>query len=58
LPQSGNNQWWNHIAVLNASEVAQPLRLSWNRKCKVCGIKVRLKLLYWLTSIKTSVSRH
>jgi hypothetical protein len=35
--------WWNRVAALDASEAVQPLRLRWNRTCKICGIKVRYK---------------
>ncbi|KAJ7504693.1 hypothetical protein B0H11DRAFT_2187105 [Mycena galericulata] len=27
--------WWDRVAILNASGVAQPLRLHWNRTCKM-----------------------
>jgi hypothetical protein len=33
--------WWDRIALLNASEIAKPLGLRWNRNCKTCGIQVR-----------------
>ncbi|KAF8164583.1 hypothetical protein K438DRAFT_1857673, partial [Mycena galopus ATCC 62051] len=37
--RSAGTQWWDRIGTLNASEIAKPLGLRWNRSCKVCGIK-------------------
>jgi hypothetical protein len=38
---SSNTQWWDRVAILNKSETAQPLGLTWNRKCRICGVTVR-----------------
>jgi hypothetical protein len=40
LPAS-NAEWWERVAILNSSPV-QALGLQWNRKCKICGIEVRV----------------
>jgi hypothetical protein len=32
--------WWDCVAILNSSQIIQPLRLLWNRNCNNCGIKV------------------
>ncbi|KAJ7843952.1 hypothetical protein B0H13DRAFT_1731504, partial [Mycena leptocephala] len=41
LEQSAGSDtaWWDRIALLNASEIAKPLGLRWNRNCKICGIQ-------------------
>ncbi|KAJ7900860.1 hypothetical protein B0H13DRAFT_2516261 [Mycena leptocephala] len=30
--------WWDRIGILNRSQSTPPLRLQWNRTCKICGI--------------------
>lgn len=35
-----NNCWWDRVAILNTSQIPQPLGLRWNRNCKICGTKV------------------
>ncbi|KAJ7934949.1 hypothetical protein B0H13DRAFT_1854655 [Mycena leptocephala] len=35
------DKWWDRVAIHNASQTVRSLGVQWNRKCKICGIKVR-----------------
>ena len=39
-PTNARAGWWDRVAVLNRPNVAEPLRLRWNRTCRICGITV------------------
>ena len=47
VASSAKTQWWDQVAVLNASQSSKPLGLRWNRVSRYAINSVSHTLFYW-----------